>query len=67
MRRVQLEEEQERSRLMEESLHALASEHHALEQSLGGPVVSGDMIKTKQFFIDFPLLTPGLVLEVVFV
>eukprot|EP00117_Sycon_ciliatum_P005873 scpid16975/ scgid9644/ Oxysterol-binding protein-related protein 1 len=38
VRRVHLEEEQERCRLLEESLQALAKEHHALEQSLGGNV-----------------------------
>ena len=36
---MHLEEEQERCRLLEESLQALAKEHHALEQSLGGNVV----------------------------
>merc|ERR1719494_116550 len=36
VRRVQLQEEQEKRRVLEDSLHVLAREHHALEQSVRG-------------------------------
>jgi uncharacterized protein YjhX (UPF0386 family) len=36
LRQKQLEEEMEKSRVLQQALHALATEHHELERSIGG-------------------------------
>ncbi len=36
LRKVQLRQEVEKSRVLQDALHILAQEHHDLEQSLGG-------------------------------
>ena len=40
VRKLQLEEEVEKRRVLEDALHVLATEHHALEYSLGVHEVS---------------------------
>ena len=44
LRRLQLDEEVEKRRVLEDALHVLATEHHALECSIGVHEVSGAVI-----------------------
>ena len=55
MRKLQLAQEMEKSRVLQDALHVLAEEHHDLEQSLGGhrspaAMMDGDLEEDDEFF-----------------
>ncbi|KAL0268447.1 UNVERIFIED_CONTAM: hypothetical protein PYX00_010395 [Menopon gallinae] len=47
LRIIQLKQEQEKCRVLEEALNVLAKEHHELEQSLASQVTGGHKMKTR--------------------
>ncbi|KAL5013438.1 hypothetical protein ScPMuIL_007708 [Solemya velum] len=52
VRKLQLKEEQERCRVLQEGLHALATEHHHLERSVTGCGTPGRFFDTDDEFYD---------------